>query len=120
MDKRAAFKFAFIARGIELGLTVEQMLANVRQARASQDKTAFDMSSVKPLVGAALMAPPLVGGAAAYVARQATDADDVDVQDIQRQELTATYQRMARQLQRQRELRRYKQETAGSARPVRL
>lgn len=135
MDDRQAFKFAFLSRCLEDGLSPEESLLRAKTANDRFTKVAeipflseagvaakgianAAKSTLGYAVPMALMAPPLAGGAAAYVLNKATDADDVDTADIKRRELADAYMRMATQLSRQKALRDYKaQRQAPRQRP---
>ena len=126
MDAREAFKFAFLARQRAAGHSLEETLQTVKTACNKLEKVGFsDVGSaasgaadVAKTVTAPVRsnklwytlgaAPLLLGGTAAYGLNKLTDADATDVADVKRRELAETYNRMAQQLQRQRERREYK------------
>ncbi len=139
MSPLEAFKLGFIARCVEAGLSPQQTQGLAKQAEASFSKQAeggladllpfsgfyrnpvkatadtaksfvdLAKSSVPLMLGLAAI-PPTMGGAAAYLANKATDANESDLAgEVQQQELTDTYRRMAEQLRRQKQLRDYKQ-----------
>lgn len=132
MHTKEAFKLGFLARCVEEGLTPEQTHALAKQAAegevaplswltrqvtapikdvASTSQSVADaVKSHLPLLALGAAVPPALGGAAAYLAHHATDADATDVKQVSQQELTDTYRRMAEQLQRKKKLRDYKQQ----------
>lgn len=137
MRPQEAFKLGFLARCVEEGLSPEQTHALAKQAADCFTKQAFldflnnpakatvdtGKSTVDllkgsiPLALAAAAVPPAVGGLAAYMANSATDVDDNSaVEDVKKQELIDNYKRMAEQLNRQSQLRQYKQERKRTGR----
>jgi hypothetical protein len=95
----------------KLGFTkwlTEQALGPVDTAAKTTKSLSDAASSVMPLVGMGLVAPPLLGGTAAWLVNNATDTDGSDVEEAKQHELIDTYNRMSGQLQRQKELQKYK------------
>lgn len=62
-----------------------------------------------PALAALVTAPAAVGGVAAYLAHQASNADNLDVDDVQEKELTVEYDRMRDDLVRQKKMRDHRQ-----------
>lgn len=135
MLPQEAFKLGFIARCVEEGLTPEQTQALAKRANDLLVKQAGIIDSVGsgigsgigsvlngvsslglPLMGAALAAPPAIGAAAAYLKNKATDVDGVEVEEAKKRELIDTYNRMAEQMDRQKQLRDYKQKRKQTGR----
>lgn len=137
MRPHEAFKLGFLARCVEEGLSPDQTHALAKQAADCCTKQAFldflnnpakatvdtgksTLDLVKgslPLLGLAAAAPPVAGALTAYLTNSATDVDDAAaVEDVKKQELIDNYKRMAEQLNRQRQLRDYKQQRKRSGR----
>lgn len=132
MQIKEAFKLGFLARCVEEGLTPNQTHALAKRAADGEvaplswltrqitapikdvaDTSRSVTEAVKshiPLLALGAAIPPALGGAAAYLAHNATDADATDVKQVSQQELTDTYRRMAEQLQRTKKMRNYKQQ----------
>lgn len=109
MQIKEAFKLGFLARCVEEGLTPDQTHALAKSAADCVEKQALGVGSAIPVAAAALASVPATGGLMAYLANQATDTDATEVEDVKQRELTDTYQRMAEQLQRRKQLQAYKQ-----------
>lgn len=119
MRPNEAFKVGFLARCVEVGLSPTETKQLAKQASACFTKAGFAStlgglgkltSAVVGSVGlpaltAAAVAPPALGGMAAYLYNKATDADANDVKEIKQKELIQTYRRMADQLRRHRRIR---------------
>lgn len=127
-----AFRLGFMARCVEEGLSADETYALSKTASASMEKLGFTkwiaeqalgpfnetakttknmadaVSSAMPFVGMGLMAPPVLGGTAAWLVNHATDTDGSDVEEAKQHELIDTYNRMSGQLQRQKQLQAYK------------
>lgn len=142
MLPQEAFKLGFLARCVEEGLSPEQthnlakqaadcfnksaslpipfgdFLSNPFKATIDTGKSTVDLAkSTIPLAMLGLAAPPAIGGLAAYMSNKATDVDDAAaVEDVKKQELIDTYKRMAQQLNRQQQLRQYKQDRKRTGR----
>lgn len=116
MQPREAFKIGFLARCVESGLTPEATQALVKSAEDCFTKAAWGLKDTVdafkgvtyPTLALAAATPVALGGGAAYFANQASDTDATDIDEIKKQELLATYQRMSDQLKRQKSLRDYK------------
>lgn len=101
MTPKEAFRFGFLARCAEEGLSSAQTQQLIKQASALGDIAQFAL----PLAAI----PPTIGAAAAFLKNRALDTEDQGFTgDVQRQELAETYRRMAEQLQRQSQMRDYK------------
>ena len=132
MQKHEAFKLGFLARCVEEGLSPEQTCALAKQAEwpewatpagffkqvfspvktiADTGKSVVDLakSSVLPLATLGVGLPMGAGALAAYLQNKATDVSANDVEDVKRQELLQTYQRMTDQLNRAKQRNDYKQ-----------
>lgn len=133
LTAKEAFKVGFLAKCAEDGLTPDQMLARVKQAKDALEKRAFIGGLLGSAAGAvggaaksvagygiplALAAPPILGGLAGYGLAKATDVDDTDVDDIKNRELVEEYKRQAEKLKQQAAVRRYKQDRATTGRPL--
>ena len=119
MRPNEAFKIGFLARCVEAGLSTAETRQLAKQANACFTKSGFAstlgglgkltsdvVGSVGvPALTAAAIAPPALGGMAAYLYNKATDADANDVKEIKKKELIQTYRRMADQLRRHRRIR---------------
>jgi enoyl-CoA hydratase/carnithine racemase len=125
MTANEAFKLGFLTRCVEEGMTPEQIhtltkraFSSVTQNVTDAAKAPFDISAsalstgqkALPYLAAAMAIPPSVGGLMAYLKNHATDRGDDLVEEAKQQELTDTYQRMAEQLQRAQQMRKYKQQ----------
>lgn len=62
-----------------------------------------------PALGLLVTAPAAVGGLAAYLAHQASNTDNLDVDDVQEKELAVEYDRMRDDLVRRKKLRDHRQ-----------
>lgn len=133
LTAKEAFKIGFLAKCAEDGLTPDEMLSRVTQAKAAIEKRAFIGGLLGSAAGAvggaaknvagygiplALAAPPILGGLAGYGLAKATDVDDTDVEDIKNRELVEEYKRQAAKLQQQNAVRRFKQDRVSHARPL--
>lgn len=133
MLPQEAFKLGFLARCVEEGLSPEQthnlakqaslipfgdFIGNPAKATVETGKSMVDLAkSGVPLAMLGLAAPPAIGGLAAYMANKATDVDDAAaMEDVKKQELIDNYRRMAEQLNRQQQLRQYKQQRKRTGR----
>ena len=140
MQTKEAFKLGFLTRCVEEGLSPEQTHALAKMAAEQLEKQAFTewlsrqitspvknvadaydsvidaASSTVPLVAGTLAIPPALGGLAAYLHNRATDVDATDIGQVKQKELADTYRRMADQLNRQKQLRDYKQERKRTGR----
>ena len=144
MRPQEAFKLGFLARCVEEGFSSEQTHALAKRAadcftkqaawynpftwaksvtdagKSSVELAQASTNLLKSFTGPLMMlaaVPPTVGGVAAYLANKSTDVDDAAaVEDVKNQELTDAYQRMADQLNRQKQLREYKQSRKRSGR----
>ncbi len=130
LTPQEAFKVGFLERCVQDGLSPDQMLSRVKQARDMLEKRALfglvdrglDAAGglAKGLASygtvAALAAPPILGGLGGYALAKGTDIDDTDVNDIKNRELIDEYQRQAAELKRRKSVRSYKQERGQSGR----
>lgn len=123
LEPKDAFKVGFLHRCAEAGLSRDEIRDTVKTA---QDKLASLLGGVAgPLASAAtsigapmaLLAPPLLGGAAGYALSRATDIDDTDVKDVQDRELLDTYKTESDRLRRQKAVRDFKKSQAQQYRP---
>lgn len=125
LTSREAFKVGFLGQCAEAGMTPDEILAAVKTARDKLagigsvidniSNKAWDLgkgigsTAVGWGIPAALIGPPVVGGALGYGLARASDIDDTDVDDITDNELLDEYQRQTDKLHRQREARKYQQ-----------
>jgi hypothetical protein len=111
MDSTEAFKIGFLSRCVEEGLSQEKTAELVEKGAGVVADAGKFLSEVGPkALMAALAAGPVLGASGAYLYNKATDVDATDVEEIKKKELADQYQRMAEQLDRQSDLRRYQQE----------
>jgi hypothetical protein len=128
MDARESFKFGFIARCIDAGLTTPAQIAGAaKQAAAAVEKQALfgldhipyagnALDTVGTLGATALLAgPPLVGAALGGLASKATDVGDYDVDEAKSDEVIDEYHRQADRLRREGMLRRHTDSGIGRA-----
>ena len=101
MTPKEAFRFGFLARCVEEGLSSAQTQQIIKRAFALSDVAKFTW----PLAAI----PPTLGAAAAVLKNRALDTEDQGfTEDVQQQELAETYRRMSEQLRRQSQMRAYK------------
>lgn len=124
MQVHEAFKLGFLARCVEEGMNPEQTHGLSKLAASLYEKQAIinlpsptgeirnavgTFGDMVPYLAAGLAIPPALGGFAAYLANQAADTEGSQgIENIKRQELQDTYERMAGQLARQKERQDYK------------
>lgn len=124
MNAREAFKYGFMSRCVEAGLTTPaEMLGRVKAA-GILDALGFGAVSegvkglfggAKELVGtggpllgaAALGLPPALGAVGGYTASKLSDISDVDVDEAKKQELINEYRSQSERLRREGALRRF-------------
>jgi hypothetical protein len=121
MDAKTAFKFGFLRRCAERGLSPEETEKVAEEAAAAVKSEEFwslqsavkeagwwpNLKGVKDLAAFGLglplkftfMAAPAVGAAAGYAHSRLTDIDEEDVEELKRRELAQLYREKARQLQ---------------------
>ena len=132
MQVHEAFKLGFLSRCVEEGMNPEQTHGLSKMAASLFEKQALinlpspagevrnaigTLGDMAPYLAAGLAIPPALGGLAAYFANQATDTESSQgVDNIKRQELQETYERMAGQLQRQKERQDYKAKRKSTGR----
>lgn len=132
MQVHEAFKLGFLSRCVEEGMNPEQTHGLSKMAASLFEKQALinlpspmgevrnavgTLGDMAPYLAAGLAIPPALGGLAAYFANQATDTESSQgVDNIKRQELQETYERMAGQLQRQKERQDYKSKRKSTGR----
>lgn len=126
LDTRSAFKVGFLACCAEAGLSREEISHVVKTA---QDKLASLLGGIgsvlQPVAHAAtgigaplaLLAPPVLGGAAGYALSRATDIDDTDVKEVQDHELLDAYKTETQKLRRQKHVRDFRKNQAKQYRP---
>lgn len=112
LSARDAFKCGFLSRCIEDGLTPLEIINNIKTANDLMSKQSGIISSLidtaKDIGGtalhytipAAIVAPPILGGAAGYGLAKATDINDQDVSDIKNKEVIDEYNRQTEKLKR--------------------
>ena len=131
LSAREAFKVGFLSRCVEEGLSLEEAQQRVKMALDKQagladiGKAAIGLpgaaigaasnvvsSVAKPLLSYgipfALAAPPIAGGLAGYSLAKITDTDDQDPDEIKKQELVDEYRRQTARLNRERQMREYR------------
>ena len=132
MQVHEAFKLGFLSRCVEEGMNPEQTHGLSKMAASLFEKQALinlpspmgevnnavsAVGSLAPYLAAGLAIPPALGGLAAYFANQATDTEGSQgIENIKRQELQDTYERLAGQLQRQKERQDYKAKRKSTGR----
>jgi len=123
MQVHEAFKLGFLSRCVEEGMNPEQthglskMAASLFSPMGEVRNAVGTLGDMAPYLAAGLAIPPALGGLAAYFANQATDTESSQgVDNIKRQELQETYERMAGQLQRQKERQDYKAKRKSTGR----
>ncbi len=136
MNDRQVFKFEFMNRCIENGLTSPEQMLKVAETVMVKAGGAFSsipvvggaldgvsgavsgaVSSLGPLAAGALLAgPPLVGAVGGGLLAKSQDVSDYDTDEYKKQEVVDTYRRETDRLKRQGLLRRYMAGTEGSKR----
>ena len=132
MQVHEAFKLGFLSRCVEEGMNPEQTHGLSKMAASLFEKQSFitipspmgevrnavgTLGDIAPYLALGLALPPVVGGAAAYLANKGTDIEGKEgVENIKRQELQEAYERMAGQLQRQKERQDYKAKRKSTGR----
>lgn len=112
MTSKEAFKIGYLSRCVEDGLSNDEILGSVKTA---SDKLAGLTDAVGKLITTvggigvplALAVPPGLGILGGYGLAKATDVDERDVKDLQRQEVLDTYRRESERARRQKALRDY-------------
>jgi hypothetical protein len=132
MDAREAFKFGFISRCLEAGLTSP---GEIRQAiKQASEKVAFniDLASMAAggvtgagnlageaagwLIPAAIAGPPIVGYLGGNALAAATNTEELDPAEAKRQELIDEYKRQGDRIKRQSLVNKYRQTRQQSGR----
>jgi hypothetical protein len=123
MQVHEAFKLGFLSRCVEEGMSPEQthglskMAASLFSPMGEVNNAVSAAGSIAPYLMAGLAIPPAIGGIAAYFANQAADTEGSrGIENIKRQELQDTYERLAGQLQRQKERQDYKAKRKSTGR----
>lgn len=125
LNEREAFKVGFLARCAEAGMGRDEILAAVKEAGdkvagllggAGSAASSLAGSTLSLAVPAALLAPPLLGGAAGAGLARATDIDDTDVAEIKDHEIIDAYKAEAERQRRQKAVRDYARARAGTGR----
>jgi len=120
LDQRQAFKFGFLLRCADEGLTPEQTQVRVKEAcdRLEQIKTANVLGGIGG-IGKFLMNAGLLGlggsaalGAAGGAGLASLMEEDADPEDVKRQELAAAYQQQAERIRRSMASHSYRPSTA--------
>jgi hypothetical protein len=118
MDKRSAFKVAFLRACANKGMSMEETHATVKRALAfAKSSGLMDMIS-KPFnaavdvagstakgignmgLTAAVLAPPLLGLGAGYGLSRLTDIDDEDIDEVKIRDLINEHRRLTDMLRR--------------------
>ena len=120
LDKKQAFKAAFIARCIEAGHTTpEEVLGQVKVAQeklagilgditgAGKGALSVAGKGLRAALPLAVLAPPILGGTAGYLAAKTTDIDDTDVEEAKNQEILDELRRQTERLLYQRKAKEY-------------
>lgn len=117
LSARDQFKTAYISRCIEDGLTADQMLTRVKEAREKlaivSELLGKAMDVGHGVAGAvasygiplALAAPPILGGMAGYGLARATDINDTDIAEIKNREIIDELNRQSERLKREKAMR---------------
>ena len=134
LTQREAFKFAFMARCIEEGITDPAEMQKVAAAtiyklQGTQKQAIIDIpgkviDTAKDWGGKllslgiplALAAPPILGAGAGYAMSRATDIDDHDVEEVKRQELIDELRRQSAKAKRNQAARTYSQQRKQTGR----
>lgn len=126
LTPREAFKFGFLARCVEDGLSPAQVVEKAAAVfihdpfGAAEDAA---KSTAKLMMGVgvplALAAPPVLGGLAGFGLSRATDVNQRDVDEVKNDELTDEYRRQADLLRRTQALRTARKNRRRTGRPLR-
>ncbi len=114
LTPRENFKFAFLSRCIESGITTpEEIHETVKKALDELDtpteKQAGGLFDLAGDIGGWTLAglaaaPPVIGAGLGYAAARAGDVDDADVEEVKRQEVIDELRRQAKRLRRRRQV----------------
>lgn len=128
MDDRQAFKFAFLSRCVENGLSFDEMTdVAEKAAQAVPAAAALAAGAAAPgllsrgwdklmgatgtaapyAIGGLLAAPPLIGAAGGMGLAKLMNGSEGNVADIQDQEVIDEYRRQAARLRREKSVRDY-------------
>jgi len=138
MDDRQAFKFGFMLKCIDNGLTTPgEMLTAVKQAEAALDAPVKQAEGPMSMLGSAwngatglantalswgiplaLAAPPLLGAGIGHLAAKAQDISDQDVDEAKNNELIEAYGREAARSRREGVIRRQTKPKSITGRPM--
>jgi hypothetical protein len=115
LSARENFKFAFLSRCIESGITTPAEIHQVvKQAldelAAPTEKAAFTDATINALgniggwtAAGLLAAPPILGAGIGYAAARAGDVDDADIAEVKRQEVIDELRRQSKRIRSRRE-----------------
>ena len=112
LTARENFKFAFLSRCIESGITTpEEIHQTVKKALDELDTPAEKQAGLFDVMGdvsgwtlaGMAAAPPILGAGLGYAAARAGDVDDADVEEVKRQEVIDELRRQAKRLRRRRQ-----------------
>jgi hypothetical protein len=134
LTPREAFKFGFLSRCVESGLSLEEIQ---QQAKQAADKLAGWLPDFSAPVSAgwgalkgvsgkalaigiptALAAPPILGGLAGYGLSRAMDVNERDVDEVKRDELVDEYRRQTDLLRRAKAIRDARKTHKHPGRPL--
>lgn len=116
MQANDAFKLGFLSRCVEEGMNPERthdlakMAASILPSPTGEVRNVVGtIGDLLPYLAGGLAIPPALGGLAAYFANSAMDTESSKgVENVKRQELKETYERMTGQLERQAVSKKYK------------
>jgi hypothetical protein len=113
LSPRENFKFAFLSRCIESGITTpEEIHQTVKRAldelsTPAEKRAGGAMDLLRDFSGWTLAgmaaAPPVLGAGLGYATARAGDVDDADVEEVKRQEVIDELKRQAKRLRRRRQ-----------------
>ena len=139
LSPREQFKFAFLEKCAEQGLSADEMLdkaaAILEQTKKSEDSWSDYLTnalkglgvgyggylaSQNPWIPAAALGVPLVGGAlAGRTLAKMQEPAEYDIDEIKRQETLDEYRKQTERLQREKRIRDYRaQDTGRGGRPM--
>jgi enoyl-CoA hydratase/carnithine racemase len=100
MTPAEAFKLGFVARCVDAGLTGEQLEQHVKRAFDFMTPAVALVKGVGvPAAATLALAPPVVGGVAAYAKNKMLDTDTgTEVAEVQSAEQAEAYRESARRL----------------------
>ena len=128
LTPREAFKFGFLSRCVEHGLSLDQVHQQVKEAldklagwtdliTKPAGAAAHGVASMSPYAMAGLAAAPLaIGGLGGFGLAKAVDVNERDADEVKRDEVTDEYERQTDLLRRVKAIRDAKQSRKRSGR----